>query len=121
MKTRNILQLVAVLAGVALTSTVYAQASDSMSMASAPAASTWKGKSTPEDKKLARDVRKALAKAQNFDVSNVFVKARGGAVLLTGSVKDGSQIAQATQVTQGVQGVSSVSNKLTLYSKGNQQ
>ncbi|MBP0590595.1 BON domain-containing protein [Paraburkholderia sp. LEh10] len=120
MKARNALKLIVVAGCIALASNVYAQASDSMSMASTPAASTWKGKATPADKKLARDVRKALSKAPNFNVSNVFVRARNGAVTLSGSVVDGSQIAQATEVTKGVDGVTSVSNKLTLYSRGNQ-
>jgi osmotically-inducible protein OsmY len=116
MKTRNVLQLLAVIGCVTLTSGVYAQASDT-SMASAPATSS--KKATPADKKLGRDVRKALSKAPGFNVSNVFVKARGGAVTLSGSVPDGSQIGQAADVAKGVPGVTSVSNKLTLYSHGN--
>ena len=67
---------------------------------------------------VARDVRKAFAKAPNFNVSNVFVKARGGAVTLSGSVPDGPQIHQAAEVAKGVPGVTSVSNHLTLYTKG---
>ncbi|MGT2473001.1 transporter [Paraburkholderia steynii] len=117
MKIRNVLTLLAVIGCVTLTSNAYAQASDSMSMASTPAAPS--KKATPADKKLGRDVRKALSKAPGFNVSNVFVKARGGAVVLSGSVPDGSQIPQATEVAKGVAGVTSVSNKLTLYSHGN--
>ena len=116
MKTRNVLQLLAIIGCVTLTSGVYAQASD-MSMASAPATSS--KKATSADKKLGRDVRKALSKAPGFNVSNVFVKARGGAVTLSGSVPEGSQIAQAGEVAKGVPGVTSVNNKLTLYSHGN--
>jgi hyperosmotically inducible periplasmic protein len=71
------------------------------------------------DRALAKAVRRALSKAQGFDVSGVFVKARGGAVTLSGSVKDGSQIAQAEQIARSVQGVTSVSNKLTLFHGGN--
>ena len=56
------------------------------------------------DRKLGLDVRKALSKAQGFDVSNVFVRARGGAVTLTGTVPDGSQIGQAEEVAKGVRG-----------------
>jgi osmotically-inducible protein OsmY len=44
----------------------------------------------------------------------VFVRARGGAVTLTGSVPEGRQIQQAADVAQGVAGVKSVSNKITL-------
>ena len=116
MKIRNVLPWLAVIGCVTLTSNVYAQDSDA-AMASAPA--TQSKKATPADKKLGRDVRKALSKAPGFNVSNVFVKARGGAVILSGSVPDGSQIPQATEVAKGVQGVTSVTNKLTLYSHGN--
>jgi hyperosmotically inducible protein len=116
MKTRNVLNLLVAAGCVALTSNVYAQASNAMPMAQSPAASS--GKATPADKQLARDVRKALSKAPNFNVSNVYVKARGGVVTLSGSVPDGSQIGQAAEVAQAVPGVTSVSNYLTLYTKG---
>jgi osmotically-inducible protein OsmY len=116
MKARNIVNLLVVLGCVTLTSNVYAQASNAMPMASSPAAGS--GKATPADKKLARDVRKALSKAPNFNVSNVFVKARGGVVTLSGSVSDGPQMQQATEVAKGVPGVTSVSNHLTLYTRG---
>jgi hyperosmotically inducible protein len=72
-----------------------------------------------EDRALAKSVRRALSKAQGFDVSNVFVRARSGAVTLSGSVKTSDQITQAEQITRGVQGVNSVSNKLTLFHGGN--
>jgi len=116
MKIRTAMKLLVVLGCVALAPSVYAQSSDSM--AAPPAGHS--GKATPADKKLARDVRKAMAKAQGFDVSNVFVKARGGAVTLSGSVPDGGQIQQGGEIAKSVPGVTSVNNKLTLYSKGNQ-
>ncbi|MBC8742924.1 BON domain-containing protein [Paraburkholderia sp. UCT31] len=116
MKAWNVVNLLVVVGCVTLTSNVYAQASNAMPMGSSPAASS--GKATPADKKLARDVRKALSKAPNFNVSNVFVKARGGVVTLSGSVSDGPQIQQAAEVAKGVPGVTSVTNHLTLYTKG---
>jgi hyperosmotically inducible protein len=116
MKAPNVASLLIVMGCVMLTPKVYAQAINSMPMASAPAASS--GKATPADKKLARDVRKALSKAPNFNVSNVFVKARGGVITLSGSVSDGLQIQQASEVTMSVPGVTSVSNHLTMYTKG---
>jgi osmotically-inducible protein OsmY len=116
MKACNIVSLLIVMECVTLTSNVFAQATNAMPMTSSPAASS--SKATPADKKLARDVRKALSKAPDFDVSNVFVKARGGVVTLSGSVPDGPQIQQAAEVTKGVPGVTSVSNHLTLYTKG---
>ncbi|HVE09903.1 MAG TPA: BON domain-containing protein [Paraburkholderia sp.] len=77
-------------------------------------------KSTKQaDRALAKAVRRALGKTPGFDVSGVFVKARGGAITLSGSVKDGSQIEQAGEVAKSVQGVTSVSNKLTLFHGGN--
>ncbi|SIT35609.1 Transport-associated protein [Paraburkholderia ribeironis] len=116
MKACNVVSLIVLVGCVTLTSNVYAQATDTMPMASSPAASS--GKATPADKKLARDVRKALSKAPNFNVSNVYVKARGGVVTLSGSVPDGPQIQQAAEVAMGVPGVTSVSNHLTLYTRG---
>ncbi|MEM5383630.1 BON domain-containing protein [Paraburkholderia phymatum] len=116
MKARNVVKLLVAVGCMTPMSGVYAQASDSMSMASSPAAHS--GKATSADKKLARDVRKALAKTPNFNVSNVYVKARDGVVTLSGSVPDGPQIEQAADVTKGVPGVTSVSNHLTLYNKG---
>ncbi|MEI5995678.1 BON domain-containing protein [Paraburkholderia bengalensis] len=101
---------------VTVTPNAYAQAANSMPMASGPVATS--GTATPSDKTLARDVRKALSKAPNFSVSNVFVRARGGVVTLSGSVPDGNQIQQATEVATGVPGVKSVSNHLTIYTKG---
>jgi hyperosmotically inducible periplasmic protein len=112
MKRCNVVNLLVVVGCVMLTSNVYAQASNAMPMASSS------DKATPADKKLARDVRKALSKAPNFNVSNVFVKARGGVVTLSGSVSDGPQIEQAAEVAKGVPGVASVNNHLTLYTKG---
>lgn len=67
---------------------------------------------------LSRAVRRALSNAPEFDVSGVFVRARGGAVTLSGSVRDGDQIRQAEEVARSVQGVNSVSNKLTLFHGG---
>jgi hyperosmotically inducible periplasmic protein len=116
MKACNVVSLIVVAGCVTLASNVYAQASNAMPMASSPAASP--GKATPADKTLARDVRKALSKTPNFNVSDVFVKARGGVVTLSGNVPDGPQIQQAAEVAMGVPGVKSVSNHLTVYTKG---
>ena len=114
MKTVNLLKALGIALCVATASSAYAQSSDAMTApdTTAPAASA---KATRKmDRKLGLDVRKALAKAQGFDVSNVFVRARGGAVTLTGTVPDGAQIPQAEEVTKNVAGVKSVSNKLTI-------
>jgi hyperosmotically inducible protein len=47
-------------------------------------------------------------------VSSISVRARGGAVTLTGSVPEQGQIDAAGDVAKGVAGVTSVSNKLTV-------
>ncbi|MFM0044155.1 BON domain-containing protein [Paraburkholderia sediminicola] len=118
MKTVNLLKALGIALCVATASSAYAQSSDAMASGAmaAPAPNTKAMKST--DRKLGLTVRKALAKAQGFDVSNVFVRARGGAVTLTGSVPDGAQIPQAEEVAKGVAGVKSVNNKLTLGTQG---
>jgi osmotically-inducible protein OsmY len=111
-KTVNLLKALGIALCVATASSAYAQASDAQAAAAtaaAPATST-----RAADRKLGRDVRRALGKTQGFNVSNVFVRARGGAVTLSGSVPDGGMIQQAGDVAKGVPGVTSVTNKLTL-------
>ncbi|MBN3763454.1 BON domain-containing protein [Burkholderia sp. Ac-20365] len=110
--TRKLLSTLLVAASLAIPATSFAQASDTQ-----PAHTS--GKATPADRALAKSVRKALSKAQGFDVSGVFVKARGGAVTLSGSVKTGEQIQQAADIAKSVQGVTSVTNRLTLFHGGN--
>jgi hyperosmotically inducible periplasmic protein len=121
MKTAGILNALCLTVALAIPAAAYAQASDAM--ASMPGmdngAMTGGKKATKADRALARSVRRALAKAPGFNVSNVFVRARGGAVTLSGSVDSGDQIGQAEQVAHTVSGVTSVSNKLTLFHGGN--
>jgi hyperosmotically inducible periplasmic protein len=71
------------------------------------------------DSRLARAVRQALAQAPGFNVAGVFVRARDGAVFLTGTVHTGDEIRQADQIARTVPGVLVVSNKLTLWHGGN--
>lgn len=71
------------------------------------------------DRALSRSVRRALTKSPGFNVSGVFVRARGGVVTLSGSARDGDQLRQAEEVARSVPGVSSVSNQLTLFHGGN--
>jgi osmotically-inducible protein OsmY len=106
------LKALGVVVCVAMASSAYAQTSDATATADS-AASTKK-----TDRKLGLDVRRALSKAQGFDVSNVFVKARNGAVVLTGTVPEGNQIGQAEEIAKGVPGVKSVSNKISLGTQG---
>lgn len=118
MKAVDMLKALGVVVCVAVASSAYAQSSDATTTDSAATAKTQKSATKKTDRKLGLDVRKALSKAQGFDVSNVFVRARGGAVTLTGTVPDGSQIGQAEEVAKGVAGVTSVSNKITLGVQG---
>lgn len=92
----------------------YAQASDSTATGTtaAPAANSKAAKQ--ENRALGKKVRSALAKAQGLDVSNINVRARGGAVTLTGTAPDNNQIQQAGEVAKGVAGVTSVSNKINV-------
>ena len=111
MKVVDMLKALSVVVCVAVASSAYAQTSDAMATTdAAPSAKTTK----KVNRKLGLDVRRALSKAQGIDVSNIFVRARGGAVVLTGTVPDGAQIPKAEEVAKGVSGVTSVSNKLTL-------
>ncbi|RFU44712.1 BON domain-containing protein [Paraburkholderia sp. DHOC27] len=118
MKTVKVLSALCLTAAMAIPMYSYAQASDAMS-GDASGAPTSKKAATKADRALARSVRRALGKTQGFDVSGVFVKARSGAVTLSGTVKSGDQIQQAGQVAQGVSGVTSVTNKLSLFHGGN--
>jgi osmotically-inducible protein OsmY len=119
MKAVDMLKALGVVVCVAVASSAYAQSSDATATAdSAASAQAAKTTTKKTDRRLGLDVRKALSKAQGFDVSNVFVKARGGAVVLTGTVPDGAQIGQAEEVAKGVPGVKSVSNKITLGTQG---
>jgi Predicted periplasmic or secreted lipoprotein len=115
-KTVNLLKTLGIALCLATVSSAYAQSSDAMASGTMAAPNSKAMKST--DRKLGLAVRKALGKAQGFDVSNVFVRARSGAVTLTGTVPDGAQIPQAEQVAKGVAGVTSVNNKLTLGTQG---
>ncbi|MEM5344928.1 BON domain-containing protein [Paraburkholderia azotifigens] len=93
----------------------YAQASDSTTTgttATAPAANPKAVKQ--QDRALGKKVRAALAKAQGLDVSAINVRARSGAVTLTGTAPDNDQIQKAGDVAKGVAGVTSVTNKINV-------
>ncbi|MFC0398220.1 BON domain-containing protein [Paraburkholderia rhizosphaerae] len=114
MNAIDLLKVMVVAGCVAVTSTAWSQQSTDTT-ANPPAMTTSDAKAVKQaNRRLGRDVRRALAKAQGFDVSNVFVRARDGNVTLTGTVPESGQIAQAATVAQGVNGVKSVTNKITL-------
>jgi osmotically-inducible protein OsmY len=69
-------------------------------------------------RQLGKTVRRALVKVKELNSSNVVVVAKGGVILLGGSVPDASQIDLAVSAAKGVNGVSAVSNSLTIKAVG---
>jgi hyperosmotically inducible periplasmic protein len=63
---------------------------------------------------LRRKVYAALAKHKEIDAGDISITAKGGAVMLNGTVPDASQIDTVVEVAKGVEGVTSVTNKLTV-------
>ena len=99
-------------------SNAYAQSSDSAPSVNAALAATADKKSARKaDRKLSTEVRRALSKTKGVDVTNIFVRARSGAITLTGSVPEGAQIDKAEAVARGVLGVTSVTNKLSMQAQ----
>ena len=66
------------------------------------------------DRALRRKVYAAIGKHTEISAGNISVIARDGAVTLTGSVTDPSQVGKVAEIASGVAGVTSVSNKLTV-------
>ena len=95
----------------------YAQSSDAAAPAATSASPSAK-QTKAADRALGRKVRSALSKTKGLSVSNITVRARGGAVTLAGSVPEQPQVDLATQTAQGVAGVSSVKNALTIRPVG---
>jgi hyperosmotically inducible protein len=111
MKSVGFLKTLGSVVAMVVACNVYAQTNAATDTASA-AASVKAGKRANHE--LGRKVRGALAKTQGLDVSSIAVRARGGAVTLTGTVPDEGQIEAAGAAAKGVAGVTSVSNKLTV-------
>jgi hyperosmotically inducible protein len=65
------------------------------------------------NKKLRRDVLRALAKTPGLSNERISVRVSGSAVALSGSVPAADQIQKAGDVVQQVPGVTAVNNKLT--------
>jgi len=119
MKAVDMLKALGVVVCVAVASSAYAQSSDAATTGGTTTTSKARSTSTKKtDRKLGLDVRRALGKANGIDSSNIFVRARGGAVTLTGSVPDGDQIQKAGDIAKSVAGVTSVSNKIALSPQG---
>jgi hyperosmotically inducible protein len=88
----------------------YAQTTDESTHASKKAqrSANWK---------LEHTVRTALSK-QKVDTSGIRIRARSGAVTLSGTVSDETQISLASNVAQGIPGVKSVQNDVTMHQNG---
>jgi hyperosmotically inducible periplasmic protein len=117
MKIRKAMVTLCGMAMLGTSMAVFAQnASDSGAAATSAAKPAQSAKAA--NRKLAKDVRRALTRAKDMSVSNINVRAAGGAVTLAGTVPDESQIDKATKIAQGVAGVSSVKNALTVRPVG---
>ena len=66
------------------------------------------------DHKLSLNVRRALSKTKGMVVKYIFVRARSGAITLSGSVPDVALISKAAEAAAGVPGVTSVTNRLSV-------
>jgi osmotically-inducible protein OsmY len=99
----------------------YAQSSDAAATPAAPmaASSAPSAKSVKAaNRALGRKVRNALSKTKGLSVTNITVRARGGAVTLAGTVPEQPQVDLATQAAQAVPGVTSVKNALSIRPVG---
>lgn len=63
---------------------------------------------------LRRKVYAALAKHKEIDAGDIGITAKGGAVMISGTVPDAAQVSTVTEVVKGVAGVTSVTSKLTV-------
>jgi hyperosmotically inducible protein len=86
-----------------------AQAASAMA---APAAAAPTSKQA--NRALRRKVYAAISKDKAINAGNISVRAKGGAVTLTGTVSDAAQIGKVEEIAKGVPGVTSVTNKLTV-------
>jgi hyperosmotically inducible protein len=85
-------------------------------VASAAAGSAPSAKSIKAaNRKLAKNVRTAMAKAKGIDMTQLFVYAKGGTITLSGSVPKSDQVERAGAIARSVPGVSSVDNRLSVY------
>lgn len=112
MKSLRFLTSLASVVTMAIASSVFAQPSDATSSSTVPQANTSTAATRAADKQLAKAVRSILVKTRGLDASGIQVRARGGSVVLKGSVSNAAQIDKAGDVAKTVPGVVSVTNKL---------
>jgi osmotically-inducible protein OsmY len=82
--------------------------------AASGAAASASGSSKQSNRAMRRAVYAAFAKDKSIDAGGIGVSAKNGAVTLTGTVEEASQIDKAAALAKGVPGVVSVQNKLTV-------
>jgi osmotically-inducible protein OsmY len=63
---------------------------------------------------LRRKVYAALAKHKEIAAGDIGITAKGGTVMISGTVPEASQINTVTEVVKGVEGVTSVTSKLSV-------
>ncbi|MFM0164225.1 BON domain-containing protein [Paraburkholderia sediminicola] len=121
MKTMNGLRAALGIALAAASISAWAQdgASAGASTGTASAAVTASGGMTAKavrqaNRALRRKVYAALAKHKEIDAGDIGITAKGGAVMISGTVPDASQINTVTEIVKGVAGVTSVTSKLSL-------
>ncbi|MBB2927916.1 MULTISPECIES: BON domain-containing protein [Paraburkholderia] len=66
------------------------------------------------DRALRRQVYAAIGKHKEISAGNISIVARSGAVTLSGTVMNASQVNEVAEIAKGVPGVTSVTNKLTV-------
>ncbi|MGF6551672.1 BON domain-containing protein [Paraburkholderia youngii] len=112
MQGKKLLVAAAGVLALAATANVFAQASDAGTAASS-------AKSARQaNRALAREVRRALSRTKNLNVSNINVRANNGAVTLAGTVPEATMIDRAGEVAKGVAGVTSVKNTVSIRPPG---
>jgi hyperosmotically inducible protein len=118
MKTVNGLRMALGVAIAAMSIGAWAQDGASAG-ASAGAAVTASGGMTAKaarqaNRALRRKVYAALAKHKEIDAGDISITAKGGAVMISGTVPEAPQINTVAEVVKGVAGVMSVTNRLTV-------
>jgi len=66
------------------------------------------------DRALRRKVYAAFGTDKSINAGDISVRAKNGAVTLTGTVTETSQISKVEEIAKGVPGVTSVTNKLSV-------
>ncbi|WP_035566061.1 BON domain-containing protein [Caballeronia sordidicola] len=108
--TKSMLAAIYLLSCFLLPNTVFAQGPGSAVSASVS--------SKAANRTLAKSVRRALGRVKGLDPTRVYVRANGGEITLSGSVRNQMQIDLAESTAKSVVGVSSVSNKITIFNEG---